>query len=158
MPDPGALETDGMYFYGYWGKRAVPALPGEEFERLWPEGSLYKHVVTPWPAYCSTGIGFAITRWPDPDAWIPLLQQSLGWFVARGAIVAWCGGELCWAGVDELDGGNLVYAAYSEPSGLICRAGLDDEMVWLGDDDVRDLWNWIQSHSDFAGVSVDIEE
>lgn len=77
--------------------------------------------------------------------------------MAQGAIVAWCGGELCWAAVDEIDGG-LAYAACSEPTGLICRAGLDDEIQWLGDDDVRDLWNWIQSHPDFAGVSVDLED
>lgn len=126
-------EVAGLIFYGYWNsdlseqvQKCVTtfiAIFGKENVetklRKWEgEGN------------CNYSIEVFIKSWPSEQQWLHCIENCLRWFTDKGAVIAWCGSELCGPTLDVFNLGDStgsVYAAYSPNIGLLCNSGLNDE-------------------------------
>ena len=83
-----------------------------------------------------------VDSWPTPKKWLEAIKSSLKFCLDAGTSVAWAGDESCSWHPDVLDptknAGN-VYAAYSRQTGFLCNAGLDDEIAYLNDEQLKSL-------------------
>lgn len=147
--DRAPEEADGVVFNGYWGPDSpLPKLDVGEFSSIWSEGAVVCHSRAMPDDYFVASIVVKILRYPAAGDWIPALRSALRWFVERGAVVSWCGHELCSQSIEAFGphcGDGLVYAAYSNRTGMLCRSGLDDEVQFLDDSDSLRLWQVIES-------------
>ena len=87
-------------------------------------------------------IDVRITQWPSDTAWRPAVAETLVELVRMGAVVSWCGGELCSWSLSELNpttSCGCVYAAYSLATGVILHSGLNDEIESLSDQELLSL-------------------
>lgn len=125
-------EVDGLVFYGYWREKDFGDVVGNEsfFETVWEGNADVKFRKWDGEGMSNLSAELKINIWPEKFKWLSCVEQSLRWFVERGAIVSWCGSELCSPSLDvfsSVEGSGSVYAAYSESLGFFYGSELEEE-------------------------------
>ncbi|MEM9981471.1 MAG: hypothetical protein AAF734_03175, partial [Bacteroidota bacterium] len=87
-------------------------------------------------------IAIFIKKIPESSSWFNVLRETLRIFTNQGAAFSWCGTELSSPNpiiFTPVEGGN-IYAFYAEKTGLICNAGLEDEMKDLTEEQIKKIY------------------
>ena len=131
-PEPGGGKSDvpGITFYGFFPD-AIPhktAAITVIWARQGHDTRVYEWGWTDWPVLA---LDVKFVGPPNGDLWASSVQATLIELARLGAVMAWCGGELCLSMplAATQDPGN-VYAAYSAAAGFLCNGDLCDE--WRG--------------------------
>lgn len=125
-------EVGGLIFYGYWREKGTGEIVGDgsSFEAIWEGRADVKFRKWEGEEMSPLSAEVKINMWPGEFKWLLFVERSLRWFVENGAIVSWCGAELCSPSLDVFSPGESsgsVYAAYSERVGFVCGSGLEEE-------------------------------
>lgn len=110
------------------------------FKSIWADFSEIK--VREWVGEDLSNLSFEmkINLWPTEGRWKESVEASLRWFVNRGALISWCGGELSSPSLDvfcpDCHAGS-IYAAYCNSVGFICGSSLNSEYRDVGVVDVE---------------------
>ena len=157
----GYEEVAGVECYAYF-PRGSAAWPAASLAELWPEGEAESQVSTiplDGTEFPSGGgetlvvsgevlvVSIKVLRWPADAAWRRRLEATLAGTVRAGATVAWAGDETCsWSlcALSPHGEGANVYAAYSEPTGYLCNAGLSEPLDYLTDEQTARLWDQLR--------------
>ena len=144
----GLQEVDGIYFYGLWKHSMPKNLNLEGINDLWYSGEIeYKIIKCDGDDYKVFSITFYIKKFPDAKYWISNLKSVLSWLNNSGAFVSWCGAEDCSPNPDifnkKRSSGN-IYACYSNKTNFMCNSGLHDELKYLNDNQLDDVWGLIK--------------
>jgi hypothetical protein len=142
-------EVSGLIFYGYWKKNfsedVVNNLDG--FVKIWADSEIeVKSRLWEGAENCNFSIEVRIDRWPEKD-WMTCVKESLKWFSNQGAEIAWCGGEYSGPSLnvfDPEDTSGGIYAAYTCHTGFVCKSGLNEEYIELGEREITNLKNAIE--------------
>ena len=138
----GYVEAPGISFYGYWGMAEIPR-DLEPLHNPWSQTDTEIAIERiELPEGNHLAITVLIRTFPKDFEWIMIISQILVCLAELGAKVSWCGGLLCSWTLAELDpetSSGLLYAAFSNATGLIIHAGLYDEIEYLSDDELRKL-------------------
>ncbi|MER0042978.1 hypothetical protein [Pseudomonas sp. MGal98] len=125
-------EVGGVVFYGYWreggGNEIVNNKPS--FETIWQGCADVKFRKWEGKGMSNLSAEVKMDMWPDNLKWLSYVERSLRWFIENGALISWCGSELCSPSLDvfsSVEGSGSVYAAYSEGIGFVCGSGLEQE-------------------------------
>lgn len=150
------VEKDGLAFLGHWPSGELPALDGGQLSRLWPPECVMDFKVRRWYEQQSVELELLIAKWPSAEVWRETLGRIMGAFVDEGAVVAWCGNERSSPWVSCLNPDiteTPVYAAYTKDRRLVCLSGLDEQMRYLDDENLRSVWEEISPSLPRSGVS-----
>jgi hypothetical protein len=127
-------EVDGLIFYGYWDKNFsnIAILDSISFVSIWGCDADVQIHTRNWSgeSNCNYSIDVCLKAWPNEQKWFERVEKALRWFTHRGAILTWCGTELCSPSLDVFDPENAsgsIYAAYNTDVGFICNSSLSDE-------------------------------
>lgn len=125
-------EVGGLVFYGYWRDGCPSGIFDNIslFEVVWKDYADVKLRKWEGEDMSNLSVEVKINMWPDKLKWLLCIEWSLRWFVENGAIISWCGSELCSPSLDIFssgEGSGSVYAAYSERVGFVCGSGLEEE-------------------------------
>lgn len=125
-------EVGGLIFYGYWRERGASEIfgNGSSFEAIWEGHADVRFRKWEGEGMSPLSAEVKINMWPDEFKWLLCVERSLRWFVENGAIVSWCGSELCSPSLDVFssdESSGSVYAAYSGCLGFVCGSGLEEE-------------------------------
>lgn len=92
-------------------------------------------------------VSVRLPQFPDEAAWREALETALTTLLDAGAAVTWAGGEDCSWHLEVLDpaseAGN-VYAAKANDLGFLCNSTLTDEIQFLSDGQLQQLWRVVQ--------------
>lgn len=139
-------EVFGLIFYGYWVEGFDDSLVDEigSFREIW-SGGLVEILPRHWEGVNNANLAIEVRfERVDSTRWLKNVEQSLRWFTARGAEIAWCGGEDCTQSIEVIasdsPSGN-VYAAYSDHAGFHCLADLHAELIGLSSREIDILRN-----------------
>ncbi|MFY1918496.1 hypothetical protein ACOTJG_26485 [Achromobacter xylosoxidans] len=125
-------EVPGLIFFGYWKEGYSSDVPKNisSFKSIWADFSEIK--VREWVGEDLSNLSFEmkINLWPTEGRWKESVEASLRWFVNRGALISWCGGEFSSPSLDvfrpDCHAGS-IYAAYCNSVGFICGSSLNSE-------------------------------
>ena len=145
----GHEEVEGISLFGLWSSCLPNSFNIDEITKFWT-GWEFNTKVNEYnlEEYKVIGIDFYIKSFPDSNQWIQDIEAILKWITENGAIISWCGGEDCSPNPEILKPGNAVgniYACYSPSIGFVCNSGLEEEMEYLNDDQLKDINNSIRS-------------
>lgn len=125
-------EVPGLIFFGYWkgGYSSDVAKNISSFKNIWADFSEIK--AREWVGEDLSNVSFEmkINLWPTERRWKESVEASLRWFVNRGALISWCGGEFSSPSLDvfrpDCHAGS-IYAAYCNSVGFVCGSSLSSE-------------------------------
>lgn len=129
-------EVFGLIFYGYWVEDFDVSIVDEiwTFREIWSDG-LVEILPRNWEGANNANLAIEVRfERVDSTRWLKSVEHSLRWFTARGAEIAWCGGEDCTQSIDVIVSDTSpgdVYAAYSDHAGFHCLADLHAELIGL---------------------------
>jgi len=130
-------EVDGLSFYAYWPEGSYPPLNLQVFKEGWGEASIEvkssELEIIEGERQASLIVDVKINSWPE-SYWDSCIESSLDFFLQLGAKVAWCGDELCTPNLEVFSsegGSGEVYAVKTSPTGFLCNASLDEDMLYL---------------------------
>ncbi|MFY0602275.1 MAG: hypothetical protein JXR03_21565 [Cyclobacteriaceae bacterium] len=150
----GHEEVDGLSFYGFWENTVPRVLEDESLKKKWINSEIeYKEVKIHAEEYKVYGVDILIKKFPSPNYWLSIIEETLKWLIDNGATVAWCGAEDSSPNprvFDPLESAGNVYACYSNITGLMCNSNLDQELEYLRDDQLKQILDLLSS----AGASL----
>ncbi len=141
--EEGYEEVDGLYFYGKWLNHLPRKIALERLEKTWEkETAEYNTTSFDNDEYKVYAITIYIKEFPESNNWFNVIRETLQMFTDQGAVFAWCGTELSSPNpiIFTSEEGGEVYAFYSEKTGFICNAGLEDEMKDLTAEQIKRIY------------------
>jgi len=142
----GQTETCGIEFFGLF-KTIQTEVVLEPQKYGWSSPNFDCHINRIEGANCLVwSVEVRVIKWPDDITWRNQVEATLKGLTAAGAVVSWAGGYDCsWSPhtLNPVTSKGNVYAAYSTTTGLLCNAGLSEEMRFLDDAQLMLLWKVI---------------
>lgn len=129
------LDVPGVMFAGWW-QTHPPELSGSRtFESCWPPNSATFLYLTECLEELG-GFGFQmfayvrVIQFPE-KSWLDVVRDSLQFFIARGAAIAWAGGYECFVRYEVGSDFRGCYAALASGGEMVCLGDLDEPLRYI---------------------------
>ncbi|MGB3464838.1 MAG: hypothetical protein WBA74_06200 [Cyclobacteriaceae bacterium] len=147
----GQEEVNGMYLFGFCIEKSEVALDASKLYNIWDSSvadfRLNKYMID---EHSILSIKVYIKVFPKPNSWLIDLQNIFELMRQNGSIISWCGGEDSSPNPiifnSRAAAGN-VYACFTTETGLLCNSELNDELVYLKDEQLNNIYNIFRKYA-----------